>query len=172
MLGCTNRSKIWIDIWKRRSCGRCLRVSIAVKRHYDQGNSNKGHLIRAGLLVLRFSSLSSRPEAWQNPDRNGAEEAQSSTSCSEGKQEKNGKAHAQWHISSNKATPTPTRPNHLIAPLPGPCICQSPGGRRLLGMSCGSLFSCLFLLSSCFEMGCSTLSCPSTATLCLRQPHR
>jgi hypothetical protein len=31
-------------------------------RHHDQGNSYKGHLIGAGLQVLRFSSLSSRWE--------------------------------------------------------------------------------------------------------------
>jgi hypothetical protein len=33
----------------------CLRVSIAVKRHHDYGNSYKGqHIIGVGLLVLRF----------------------------------------------------------------------------------------------------------------------
>jgi hypothetical protein len=36
-------------------------VSIAVNRHYVQGNSYKGqHLIEAGLQVQRFSPLSSR----------------------------------------------------------------------------------------------------------------
>jgi hypothetical protein len=38
-------------------------VSVAVKRHHDQGNSYKRqHLIRAGLQVQRFSPLSSRQE--------------------------------------------------------------------------------------------------------------
>jgi hypothetical protein len=47
---------------------RCLRVSIAVERHHDQGNSYKGqHLVGAGLKVQRFSPLSSWQEAWQCP---------------------------------------------------------------------------------------------------------
>jgi hypothetical protein len=32
----------------------------------------------------------------------------------------------EWHISSNKATPTPTRSHLLIVPLPGPSIFKSP----------------------------------------------
>ena len=40
-----------------------VRVSIAVKRHHDQGNSFRGqHLIGAGLQVQRFSPSSSRRE--------------------------------------------------------------------------------------------------------------
>jgi hypothetical protein len=40
-----------------------VRVSIAVKRHYDQGNFYKGqHLIGAGLQVQRFNPLSSKWE--------------------------------------------------------------------------------------------------------------
>jgi hypothetical protein len=46
------------------------------------------HLIGAGLQVLRFHPLSSYWESWQNPGRHGAGEAESSTSCSEGKQKK------------------------------------------------------------------------------------
>jgi hypothetical protein len=58
----------------------CLRVSIAVKRHHNQGNSYKGkHLTGAGLQVLRFSPLSWR-EAWQHPGRHGTRGAESSTS--------------------------------------------------------------------------------------------
>jgi hypothetical protein len=50
----------------------CLRISIAVKTHYDQGNSYKGQrLIETGLLVLRFNPLSSWWEAWQHPGRHG-----------------------------------------------------------------------------------------------------
>jgi hypothetical protein len=32
----------------------------------------------------------------------------------------------QWHMSSNKDTPTPTMPHLLIALLPGPSIFQPP----------------------------------------------
>jgi hypothetical protein len=40
-----------------------VRVSIAVKKHHDQGHSYKGqHLIGSGLQVQRFSPLSSRWE--------------------------------------------------------------------------------------------------------------
>jgi hypothetical protein len=47
-------------------------VSIAVKRHHDQGNSYKEqHLIGDGLQVQRFSPLSWQ-EAWQHADRRGA----------------------------------------------------------------------------------------------------
>jgi hypothetical protein len=68
---------------------KCLRVSIAMNRHLDQGNSYKGqHLIGAGLLVLRSSPLPSGQEAWRHAGRHGAGGAESSTSCSEGKQEK------------------------------------------------------------------------------------
>jgi hypothetical protein len=47
-------------------------VSFAVKRHHDQVKSYKGHLIRVGLQVQRFSPLSSRKEAWQHTCRCGA----------------------------------------------------------------------------------------------------
>ena len=95
----------------------CLRVFIAVKKHHDQGNFYKGQLlIRAGLQVLRFSSLSSRQEAWQCPGRHGTGGAESSTSCSEetgedyclpGSKEEGLKAH------SYSDTLPPTRP-HLF----------------------------------------------------------
>jgi hypothetical protein len=40
---------------------------IAVKKHHDQGNSNKGkHLIGAGVKVQRFSSLTSWWDALQH----------------------------------------------------------------------------------------------------------
>jgi hypothetical protein len=52
---------IW---WEQRSHagqGFLVRVSIAVSRHHDQGNSYKEHhLIRADLQLQRFSPLSSR----------------------------------------------------------------------------------------------------------------
>jgi hypothetical protein len=50
-----------------------VRVSIALKRHHEQDNPyTRQHLIGAGLQVQRFSSLSSRWEAWQHPGRHGA----------------------------------------------------------------------------------------------------
>ena len=64
-------------------------ISIAMKRYHDQSNSCKGQdLTGAGLQILRFIPLSSWQEAWQCPSRYGAgERAQSSTSCSESKQD-------------------------------------------------------------------------------------
>jgi hypothetical protein len=50
----------------------------------------KEYLIGAGLQFQRFSPLSSKHEAWQHPARHGAGGAESSTSCSEGKQEETG----------------------------------------------------------------------------------
>ena len=59
-------------------------VSIAEKRHHDQGKSYKGHLIGAGLQVLRFSPLSSQQEAQQCPGRPHTRGAESSTTSSKG----------------------------------------------------------------------------------------
>ena len=62
-----------------------LSVSIAVKRHHDQGNSYKQqHLIGAGLQVQRFNPVSSRSVLGSvQADAGGAE---SFTSGSGGKQ--------------------------------------------------------------------------------------
>lgn len=115
------------------------RVSIAVKRYHNQGNSYKGkHLIGAGLQVQRFSPLSSWWEACQLPGRHGAGGAESSTACYEGKQKTTVFQEArkrvskptsivtqflqQGHTYSNKVTPTLTGPHLLIVPLPGPSI--------------------------------------------------
>jgi hypothetical protein len=50
-----------------------------VKRHHDQGNSYKRQqLIGAGLQFYKFSSLSSKQEAWQHPGRHGSGGAKSS----------------------------------------------------------------------------------------------
>jgi hypothetical protein len=83
-----------------------LKVPIAVKRHHDQGNSYKGHLIGAGLQVPRFSPLSSRQEAWQYPGRHGAGGDDSSTSCSEGEQEKTVSHLTRRRVSKPTATVT------------------------------------------------------------------
>jgi hypothetical protein len=75
------------------------RISIAVKRHHDQGNSYNGqHLIRASLQIQRFSPLVSWQEAWQLP---GRQEELSFVSCSEGKQEKTGFHAAKRRISES-----------------------------------------------------------------------
>lgn len=48
--------------------GILSRVSSAIKRHHDKGNSHKGqHSFGAGLLVLRFSPLTLGWEAGKNP---------------------------------------------------------------------------------------------------------
>jgi hypothetical protein len=64
-----------------------VRVSIAVKRHHDHGNSykKKKHLVGAGLQFQRFSSLSSWQEAWWHTGRHDAGEgAENSISGSAG----------------------------------------------------------------------------------------
>jgi hypothetical protein len=80
-----------------------VRVSIAVKRHHDQGNSYKGQrLIGAGLQVQRFSPLPSRREH----GRHGAGGAESSSSCSKVKREKTVLQGTRRRIS--KSTPRVT----------------------------------------------------------------
>ena len=82
-------------------------VSVAVKRHHNQGNSYKRqHLIGAALKVLRFSPLSSWQEAWQYLGRHGTGGAESSTSCSKGKQRKTALHAARRRVS--KPIPTAT----------------------------------------------------------------
>jgi hypothetical protein len=77
---CT-KAELGHDFLRLLIIGWCLRVFIAVKRHQDQGNSYKGKfLIGAGLQVKDFQSLLSR---WEH-----GEGAESSTSSSEGCQEK------------------------------------------------------------------------------------
>jgi hypothetical protein len=100
---------------------------IAVKRHHDQGISYKGkHVIGPGLQFQSFSPLSSRQEAWQHPGRyNDGDEAESSTSGSEGSQEKTvfrqlGRGSQCAHPCSD--TLPSTRPHLLIAAFPGPSI--------------------------------------------------
>jgi hypothetical protein len=81
-----------------------VKFSIAVKRNHDQDNSYKEHLIGSSLQFQRLSPLSSRQEAWQHPGRHGARGAESSTSCSKGKQEMTG-----FHAARKKlANPTLT----------------------------------------------------------------
>jgi hypothetical protein len=80
--------------------------------HQPQGNSYKGHLIRAGSLVLRFSPFLSLWEAWQCPGRHGAGRAERSTSCSEDKQAKSAVFQVVRRRVS-KPTRPPTRPRPL-----------------------------------------------------------
>jgi hypothetical protein len=52
-----------------------VRVSIAVERHHNHGNSYKGiHLIEAGLQFQKFSPLSLWQEAWWQAGIHGARE--------------------------------------------------------------------------------------------------
>ena len=104
-----------------------FRVSIAVKRPYDQGNSYKGqHLIGAGFtgseirfIIIKAGSRAASRQAWQYPGRHGPGE-ESSTYFSKGKQEKTAFEAAgtvskptltvkhflqQGHTYSNKAIP-------------------------------------------------------------------
>ena len=49
---------------KHHGQGKCLRVSIAVKRHHDHGDSNKGqHLVGDGLQFQRFNPVSFMAES-------------------------------------------------------------------------------------------------------------
>ena len=96
-----------------------------LNRHHDHSSSYKGqHLIGAGLLVLRFSPLSSWQEAWQHPGSHGAGGAESSKSCPKGKQ-KTGFQAAMRKVSQSPPpqwyTIPPTR-SQPIVPLPGTSI--------------------------------------------------
>jgi hypothetical protein len=69
----------------------CLRIFIAVKRQDDQDNSYKGPHLLGLAYKFRGPCPLSRWEAWQHPSRHGAEErTESTTSFSEGNQEKTG----------------------------------------------------------------------------------
>ena len=62
----------------------CLRASVAVKRHHEQGNSYKGkHFIKASLQFQACGPLSSQWEMWQHTGKHDAgDRAESSTSGS------------------------------------------------------------------------------------------
>jgi hypothetical protein len=135
-----------------------VRISIAIKRHHSQGNSYKGqHFIEAGPQVLRFSPLSSWSEARQGPGRHIAGKAESSTSSSKGSQEQTVSQTARRvqnpptkrHTSSNKATPTSTRPHLLIVPLPRPSIFKLPYCLMGFYQNCANAMP-LVTCSSCF----------------------
>jgi hypothetical protein len=102
------------------------RVSIVVKRHHDQCNSFKGqYVIGAGIEFQGFNPLSLWQETWQHPGRNDNGGTESSTSCSEGKQEDCHPQAAKKKLSQSlphSDTLPPTRPHLLIVPLPGPSI--------------------------------------------------
>ena len=58
-----------------------IRLSIAMKRHHDHGNSYKEkHLIGSGFQFHRFSPLSSWWEVWQCAGRYGVGEVAGSSS--------------------------------------------------------------------------------------------
>ena len=124
------------DICHQDICLPCLRVSIAVKRLHNQGNSQRGqHLIGAGLQFQRFSSLSwweARQHEGRHVAGGGAESW--ATECQKTvfhrQLGRESGTHwpdlsiwilkappPQWHTSSNKVTPSPVTP-HPIVPLP------------------------------------------------------
>jgi hypothetical protein len=109
----------------------CLRISIAVMRHHDQGNYHKRqHLIGAGLQFQRFSPLSSRQEAWHCSGRHGTGEGtERSVACSEGNQKKTVSSRQLGGGSQSpphSVTLPPTRPHLLIVSFPGPSIFKPP----------------------------------------------
>ena len=105
------------------------------------------HWIGSDLQFQRFSLLSLWQEAWWHAGRCGAGGAESSTSwapgrnivlhCTELEHRRPQTPPPQWHTSSNKTTPTPTKPYLLIVPFPidqtfkhmclwGPCLFKPP----------------------------------------------
>jgi hypothetical protein len=107
-----------------------LRFS-AVNRYHDQGKSYKGqHFTGAGLQFKRFSPLSSRREhgnVWAGMVQEALRVLLWPLEdwlqwLGVGSQS----PLPQWHTSSNKATPTPTRPYLLMVLLPGPSISTPP----------------------------------------------
>ena len=95
------------------------RVSMAVNRHHDQGNSYEGqHLIGAGLQAQRFSPLSSWQEAGQHPGRQGAGEGAKNFISVRRRLAKPIPQPHKAHTSSNQATPISTRTHLLIVSLP------------------------------------------------------
>ena len=75
------------------------------------------------LTGSEVQSIIIKAGVWQHPGRHGAE-AESSTSCSKGKQEKTGfqAARTQLKAQAHSDTLPPARPHLQIVPLPGPCI--------------------------------------------------
>jgi hypothetical protein len=85
-----------------------------MRRHHDQGNSYKGHLIGACLCFQRLSPLASWQEAWRRAGSYGVGGAECSTSLAIVSQKeiifqaagcRASKPLPQWHTSSKKAIP-------------------------------------------------------------------
>ena len=102
-------------------------------------------MIKATLIMTTFNwgwltgsevqSIIIKVGAWQHPGRPGAGGAESSTSSSEVCYQNTGFQAARMRVLkliptlntySNKVTPTPTGPQLLIVPLPGPSKYKSP----------------------------------------------
>jgi len=64
------------------------------------------------LTGSEVQSMIIKAVAWQHPGRHGAGRAESSPSCSEGKQEKIDFQTARMRVYSNKATPITPRATH------------------------------------------------------------
>ena len=102
-----------------------------MNRHRDQCKFYTGqHLIGPGLQVQRFSPLPSRWEhgsvqASMVQDELRVLQLHLKAGSRLAPMRLGGGAHfpfPQWHTSSSRATPTPTRLHLLIVPLPGPSL--------------------------------------------------
>lgn len=71
----SSSSSLLLSILKNNIYEMFLRVSIAVNRHHDHGNSYKEVLTGAGLQVHRVSLLSPWQEEWWHSSRHGVGEA-------------------------------------------------------------------------------------------------
>ena len=100
----------------------------AVKRHHDQGNSQKRTSFNWGWLTgSEVQSNIIKVRAWQHLGRLGTGGAESSSSWSKESRIRlaptwieRGSPYSPllWHTSSNKGTPTPTRPHLPTVPRP------------------------------------------------------
>ena len=75
-------------------------VSIAVKKHHDQGDFYKGDLIGTSLAFQRLRPLSSWWESRQPPGRHGARRDKRSPSLPKGRRRRLASAGCQQEVSS------------------------------------------------------------------------
>ena len=90
--------------YESRDCA-LVKITIAVKRNHDQGNSYKEqYLIGSGLHFQRFSPSSSRQEAWQHVGRHGGGGAERSMSSWKGSQGQTIFQEARRRVSKTTST--------------------------------------------------------------------
>ena len=138
---CPLSFNVFVSLFETRDFSCC---SIDVERNYDQESSYKGKLLVGAWL--QFQRSSPFFIGWL-ADRNGiGDVAENSTCGSTGSRKTQTlglhwalkpQGHAQWHLSSNKATPTPTRPHppiplkqwlSLMTKRSNTCTYVGPGG--------------------------------------------